>query len=501
MMCTSLLYDDGACILMDFASAFPSVSQEFLFESLAAIGIPDRAMSVIRALYTESYCDIRQGIYTVGGFKLEAGVRQGCPLSPLLCATVAEVLMDRIEALSPNTLVKAYADDTALVLRSFQKEAPIIMEIFRDFEEISGLKLNLGKCVTIPLGSSTQENFQKARDQVAPNWSSMPLSDHGLYLGYMVGPGKGTKTWDKPTEKYRQRCKLWEDRGLGLHYQTVAYNTFAASTLGYVGQLEKVPEETLLAESEGLVRTAKGPTAWAVPEDLWRLKEDFGQTASYRNLQLTAKASQVRVRLQVPACRNGHFEQETAQLEQLLEAPWQPVNRLRWDSWYQQSFARTLVSNLREFTEQVCSVKELFRDKDEEDAEAEARDDDDPEDHSPSPPARPPPHKQLQRRTYNKLLAHNAPHPTTRARHKFERWQLHKTHLHPPPEGTTGRHLLPAWQARRAVASLQLLRSLVPPRVCAAVLSTLWNRWCTHARYQQKNAPTNICLFKCRDTA
>ena len=96
-------------------------------------------------------------------------------------------------------------------------------------------------------------------------------------------------------------------QGLGLHYQTVAYNTFAASTLGYVGQLEKVPEETLLAESEGLVRTAKGPTAWAVPEDLWRLKEDFGQTASYRNLQLTAKAYQVRVRLQDPACRNGHF--------------------------------------------------------------------------------------------------------------------------------------------------------------------------------------------------
>ena len=38
-------------------------------------------------------------------------------------------------------------------------------------------------------------------------------------------------------------------------------------------------------------------------------------------------------------------------------------------------------------------------------------------------------------------------------------------------------------------------------RACAAVLSTLWNRWCTHARYQNKNAPTNKCLFLCSDSA
>eukprot|EP00959_Pyramimonas_sp_CCMP1952_P359958 7536970-Pyramimonas_sp.AAC.1 len=72
---------------MDFATAFPSKSQEFMFTVLSSIGIPDKAMNVIHALYADSYCTVRHGASQATGFRLEAGVRQGCPLSPLLYAT------------------------------------------------------------------------------------------------------------------------------------------------------------------------------------------------------------------------------------------------------------------------------------------------------------------------------------------------------------------------------------------------------------------------------
>ena len=71
-----------------------------------------------------SHCHIRHGDSQADGFRLEAGVRQGCPLSPLLYATVAELLLDRIESECPQTLARAYADDTALVLQDFWLEAP-----------------------------------------------------------------------------------------------------------------------------------------------------------------------------------------------------------------------------------------------------------------------------------------------------------------------------------------------------------------------------------------
>ena len=50
---------------------------------------------------------------------MSAGVRQGCPLSPLVYAVVAEGLLDKLEAEIDGIVVRAYADDTAIVLRDF----------------------------------------------------------------------------------------------------------------------------------------------------------------------------------------------------------------------------------------------------------------------------------------------------------------------------------------------------------------------------------------------
>jgi hypothetical protein len=53
--------------------------------------------------------------------------------------------------------------------------------------------------------------------------------------------------------------------------------------------------------------------------------------------------------------------------------------------------------------------------------------------------------------------------------------------------------------ARRVLQRLTELRPLVNPRVSAAVLSTLWNRWATDRRYQRREA--GRCVLRCSDTA
>ena len=80
-------------------------------------------------------------------FFLEAGVRQGCPLSPLVYATVAEVMLDKIEQQCSDTLAICYADDTALVVSNCWEVAPTLEKLFGEFTHISGLQLNLRKCV------------------------------------------------------------------------------------------------------------------------------------------------------------------------------------------------------------------------------------------------------------------------------------------------------------------------------------------------------------------
>ena len=82
---------------------------------------------------------------------MTSGVRQGCPLSPLLYVIAAGALIEKICTAMPDVMVKAYADDTAVVLTDFWKPAPQLASILEVFGGLSNLRLNHEKCITIPL--------------------------------------------------------------------------------------------------------------------------------------------------------------------------------------------------------------------------------------------------------------------------------------------------------------------------------------------------------------
>ena len=483
-MITSLTQPAGACILLDFASAFPSVSQEFLFDVLRHIGLPQTSLNLLTSLYSNSLCEVKQGNTSTPGFLFEAGVRQGCPLSPLLYATVAEVLLDKIEQQCPGTLTRCYADDTALVANDFWKEAPHLVKIFQEFSQISGLHLNLRKSFIIPLDEGELNAFQDRLAEQLPAWRDMQVARKGKYLGFFVGPEKEDKSWEEPTTKFLNRCDLWEKQGAGLQYQTTAYNTFALPTLLYIAQLEKPPDDTLLAETQGLRKVVKGPHQWAHAEDLWRLKEHYGQAKSCKSLTHTAVAAQLRVGQWDPACRHRDFRLDTEDLCTALSHYGNDVNRARWNSWYKRSFALTLKETEQHYTNKIGPIQDLINKK----AQSDQRENTTPRSN---------PRQQFQKRAYDRLMKAEPYCPTARIRNKLARWELQDASKNPAPDNTTCRQNTPAWCARRSLASLQLLPKLVPPRVCAAALSTQWNRWCTHRRYQKRHLPTNRCLFGC----
>ena len=82
---------------------------------------------------------------------MTAGVRQGCPLSPLLYAVCADLLIERIRQKLPSAVVRAYADDTAVLVQDLWTDAPVLAAIFKDFEKMSNLRLNLNKTIVVPL--------------------------------------------------------------------------------------------------------------------------------------------------------------------------------------------------------------------------------------------------------------------------------------------------------------------------------------------------------------
>jgi hypothetical protein len=51
----------GATLLLDFASAFPSVSRPYLLSTLAASGLPTRALNAALLLYTATQAEVSLG--------------------------------------------------------------------------------------------------------------------------------------------------------------------------------------------------------------------------------------------------------------------------------------------------------------------------------------------------------------------------------------------------------------------------------------------------------
>ena len=89
----SLLEERTALILVDFEAAFSSMSQEYLMETLRSIGLPRYILNAVRAFYHNCSCRIKVKGQLFEGFKITSGVKQGCPLSPLLFVLAADVLL------------------------------------------------------------------------------------------------------------------------------------------------------------------------------------------------------------------------------------------------------------------------------------------------------------------------------------------------------------------------------------------------------------------------
>ena len=125
---------------------------------------------------------------TFPSFTATSGVRQGCPLSPVLFVAVVDVLLRKLRALLPDAITKAFADDTAMVVPNFHWHANTIMSLFKEFGEISGLHLNLPKTVLIPLWPSTPQRVKRMLCDDFPMWRDVCVSYFARYLGFLVGP-------------------------------------------------------------------------------------------------------------------------------------------------------------------------------------------------------------------------------------------------------------------------------------------------------------------------
>ena len=490
-MRVSLKHPHGALILFDFKAAFPSVSHEFLIACLKNLGFPSSAMNFISSMYNNNYCNIKLGGEFFPGCKMLGGVRQGCPLSPLLFAVVVDILLRMLTRRLPTSFNRAFADDIGTIITNWYKDAPILEQMFTEFACISNLHLNISKTVCMPLWPKGLQEIPSSMNTLVPSWIGIEVNDKGTYLGFVLGPGKRSSSWDKPVKKYIDRVSKWRNLGCGLQFAVLSYNVFCISTLLFIGQLEAIPEYMLEIERKQVARMFPGPGGWLIPEDAWCFKECYGFHKSAKQLSHTVQAAQFRV-----AMVGCQFGRNTLSPHHLLNPPsdniWSRRNELHaclnqseflcrnahWFNWYEGCFCKVLASNLEALSQRGITPLSICKDIT---GKSPTDWDDDCV-------------KKIKRQTQSRCLvaicSQTLKDPLSRIRHKIGRWI----------DKPFGLHGLPGHMTPLIHKHLLRLSKLVTPRVHAAVFKTLWNGWTSERRFQRRSKPSNVCKFQCRES-
>ena len=155
--------ETGILITLDQEKAFDRVDHEFLMRVLRKFGFGPMFCGWVSLFYNNVFSRvICNGKLTCPIF-LGRGVRQGCPLSPLLYVLVSEVLSTQIRnckeiegfrlpgAGGLQFKVSQYADDATNFLKS-ERSLFMLLEVVRKYEKGSGAKLNTSKTEAMWLG-------------------------------------------------------------------------------------------------------------------------------------------------------------------------------------------------------------------------------------------------------------------------------------------------------------------------------------------------------------
>ena len=436
-------------------------------------GFPSTAMGVLAALYHKTVGALLLHGRLYEDVALEAGIRQGCPLSPLLFALASDSLLRILELRHPSATTRAFADDTAMVLRSWARDHKKVFATFKVFETLSNLSLNLAKTIVIPLWDADVAQLQRDTDG-DPSSVQISWDTTGKYLGFYIGPGKGTKSWSKPADKYLERLQQWQWSELGLHLAMMTYNVFVLPVLLFVAQLEAPPQAVLEMEAAAVRKVAPGPGWWCTPADMQHGSE-LGLSARMRHLRASCQAAMLRTHAWEARSTGGiPWNQLSRQLtEARARADHLTLRRccLPWFAQHTPTVVTKLVDAQAAEGVHVHAARSALGGA------------------IVGPLTRPADQrfkKGTQKWMTERLVAQDKYCVERRLRARLARWRL------PDYPGRT---------ARRAARQLVRLRRLVPPRLCAATLSTIFNRWTTDRRMRSLRDNQRPCVLGCSTTA
>ena len=155
-------------IFIDFKAAFDSVHRECIWNICKALGLDSGLIDILRAMYTETYCQVRAYNSITDKFSILSEVRQGSVLSPFLINLAIDGVMkrtlegDKLGIILDDMIIAdlEFADHICL-LEENEKDAQRLLDKVTQISAYVGLQINDQKtkfCSNNPNAKFTVKN-------------------------------------------------------------------------------------------------------------------------------------------------------------------------------------------------------------------------------------------------------------------------------------------------------------------------------------------------------
>ena len=239
-------------LFIDTAKAFDSLDHKYLFSVLDRIGMPSWVINIVRGLMT----DVRVRPKLPGRIRttipIKRGVKQGCPLSPLLFILAYDPLLDSISQ-QPGAIVWSFADD-AVMAHSSLAGIRQFTQTLDEFARISGFGVNRSKCSVLHTIEATPQE-QAELDQAG--WKDLSFTSTATYLGVLVGYNISTiDIFKDAVDKFIDRSESYSSalRHLPTQARVRVFNIYIIPLLSYLFQFYILPHKELGNRLRDIIR-------------------------------------------------------------------------------------------------------------------------------------------------------------------------------------------------------------------------------------------------------
>ena len=274
----------AAILSLDQEKAFDRVEWKFLEKVLVKMGFGPSFRNWISLLYSSVNSAVIVNGHLTKSFPVSRGVRQGCPLSPLLYVLVAETMACRVRADShidgfplpcsaKRVKISQYADDTTILVKS-DFSIIALFELFAAYERASGARLNLRKCSGLLLGP-----WRTRLPELMPvqrRWSASSIT----VLGCQILPG-GSQEWGPLVGKLTSIIDTWKARKLSFRGRALIINSLGLSKFWYRASVCYMPPNII-----NEINSQIFPFVWGKKRE-WLCRTSVTQSVGQGGLSVT----------------------------------------------------------------------------------------------------------------------------------------------------------------------------------------------------------------------